>query len=198
MGVKLYPRMGFAPDHPILMNEIYPMCVERGLPVVSHCARGGVFRKGWLASQQDRVTAPQAFAPVCEAFPDLRVNLAHFGGDRDWRAHLSDGVDPDDPEAREKNWVAKIAGLLEDRTWPNLYTDISYTIFRFDDHIPLLRLFLNDPNIRERVLFGSDFYMTRQVALPEKAVSIRLRNALGEDLFHQIAHVNPRRWLGEA
>ena len=25
----------------------------------------------------------------------------------------------------------------------------------------------------------------------------RLRDALGEDVFHQIAHVNPRTWLGE-
>ena len=111
--------------------------------------------------------------------------------------HLRDGFDPEDPEARNKNWVSRIAGLLSDGTYPNLYTDISYTIFKFDDHIPLLRMFLKDEKIRDRVLFGSDFYMTRQEALSEKAVSIRLRDALGEDDFHQIAHVNPRRWLGE-
>jgi hypothetical protein len=40
--------------------------------------------------------------------------------------------------------------------------------------------------------------MTRQEELSEKAVSIRLRDALGEGLFHRIAHENPRRWLGEA
>ncbi|MGI1663027.1 amidohydrolase family protein [Palleronia sp. KMU-117] len=197
-GVKIYPRMGFRPDHPVLMDEVYPFCLDRNLPVMSHCSRGGVWRKGWLPSQQDAVTAPQAHEPVLRAFPDLRLCLAHFGGDRDWRAHLRDGVDPDDPDARERNWSAKIARLLKDRTYSNLYTDISYTIFRFADHMPLLRLHLAHPHIRERVLFGSDFYMTRQEELSEKAVSIRLRDALGEDLFHQIAHVNPRRWLGEA
>jgi predicted TIM-barrel fold metal-dependent hydrolase len=196
-GVKIYPRMGFAPDDPVLMDEVYPYCVERGLPVLSHCARGGVGRKGWSERQCDAVTAPQAHEPVLKAFPELRLCLAHFGGDRDWRAHLRDGIDPDDPEAREKNWAAKIAQLLEDRTYPNLYTDVSYTIFRFADHVPLLRLHLEKEAIADRVLFGSDFYMTRQEELSEKAVSIRLRDALGEALFHRIAHENPRRWLGE-
>jgi predicted TIM-barrel fold metal-dependent hydrolase len=197
-GVKIYPRMGFAPDDPVLMEQVYPYCVDRNLPVLSHCARGGVGRKGWTERQCDRVTAPQAHEPVLTAFPDLRLCLAHFGGDRDWRDHLRDGIDPDDPEARETNWAAKIAQLLEDRTYPNLYTDVSYTIFRFADHVPLLRLHLAKENIAHRVLFGSDFYMTRQEELSEKAVSIRLRDALGEDLFHRIAHENPRRWLGES
>ena len=196
-GLKIYPKLGFAPTHPILMNEVYPLCVERNVPVMTHCSRGGIYRKGWGQTEQDAVTEPDAYAEVLTQFPDLRLCLAHFGGDADWIGHLRDGFDPDDPEARNKNWVSRIASLLSDGTYPNLYTDISYTIFKFDDHIPLLRMFLKNEKIRDRVLFGSDFYMTRQEALSEKAVSIRLRDALGEDDFHQIAHVNPRRWLGE-
>ena len=197
-GIKLYTKLGYAPDDPLLMDALYPYCLDHNLPVMSHCSRGGVYRKGWLKHRRDKVTEPKAYARVLTEFPDLRLCLAHFGGDKDWISLLRDGYDPDDPDAREKNWVAVIERLLRERTYPNLYTDISYTMFKFDEHIPLLRLYLKNGNVRERVLFGSDFYMTRQESLSEKAVSIRLRDALGEADFHQIAHVNPRVWLGEA
>lgn len=196
LGLKIYTKLGFAPDHKVLMDEVYPYCVEHDLPVMSHCSRGGVYHKGWDQARQDAVTRPQAYEDVLAAYPDLRLCLAHFGGDADWIALLDHGFDPDDPNARDKNWVSVICQMIESGAYPNLYTDISYTIFKFNNHIPLLRLYLQNQKIRERVLFGSDFYMTRQEALSEKAISIRLRDALGEDDFHQIADVNPRRWLG--
>ncbi len=86
--------------------------------------------------------------------------------------------------------------MIASGDYPNLYTDVSYTIFKFDNHIPLLRLYLRQPTMRERVLFGSDFYMTRQENLSEKAISIRLRDSLGEEVFRSIAETNPKRWLG--
>lgn len=196
-GLKLYPKLGFAPDHPVLMNEIYPLCVEHNLPVMSHCSRGGVYGKGWKGERADAVTDPRAFLPVMEAFPDLRVCLAHFGGDADWNSYLTDGFDPLNPAARDDNWVASIADLIRSGAYPNLYTDISYTLFKVNEYMPLLSLFLEDPLLRDKVLFGSDFYMTRQEHLSEKAVSIRLREHLGEDLFCQIAEKNPRTWLGD-
>jgi hypothetical protein len=58
-------------------------------------------------------------------------------------------------------------------------------------------MFLDHPRVRARTLFGSDFYMTRQEALSERAASVRLRAGLGETLFRQIAEVNPEVWLGE-
>ncbi|NRB02613.1 MAG: amidohydrolase [Rhodobacteraceae bacterium] len=196
-GLKLYTKLGYAPDHPVLMNEIYPFCVKHNLPVMAHCSRGGVYHKGWGSIRQDRVTAPIAWEPVLKAFPELRVCLAHFGGAEDWLAHLRDGFDPDRPAARDDNWVHQISQMITSGDYPNLWTDISYTIFTYQDTIPLLKLFLQDPDMRRRVLFGSDFYMTRQEALSEKAMSIRLRETLGEDAFRQIAETNPQVWLGE-
>ena len=196
-GVKIYPKLGFRPDHPVLMQEVYPFCVDRNIPVMTHCSRGGVYHKGWLQYRQDEVTEPQAYEGILRAFPDLRLCLAHFGGDSDWISLLEHGFDPDDPHARDKNWVSVIDRMLSSGDFPNLYTDISYTIFKFNNHISLLRMYMQNPKVRDKVLFGSDFYMTRQKALSEKAISIRLRDALGEDDFHQIAHINPRRWLGE-
>ena len=45
----------------------------------------------------------------------------------------------------------------------NAYTDISYTLH--DRRIvPLLKMFLLDPVVRERVLFGTDFYLLEKDA----------------------------------
>jgi len=135
--------------------------------------------------------------PVLTQFPGLRVCLAHFGGDADWRRYIDEGIDPRDPEARRRNWLAAILDMLRSGAYPGLWTDISYTIFNFEDNLPFLRVFLTDERIAARVLFGSDYYMTRQERLSERAISFRLRDALGETLFRRIAETNPAIWLGE-
>jgi len=196
-GLKLYPRLGFAPDHPELMEHVYPYLEKRGLPVLSHCSRGGVKGRHLTEVRADLWTAPQAFIPVLEAFPKLRVNLAHFGGVGDWRAYIENGIDPFDPQARQENWLAAILDMLRSGKYPGLYTDISYTVFNFAAFLPFLRVFLEDPLVRDKVLFGSDYYMTKQEKLSERAVSFGLRSALGEDTFRLIAETNPEIWLGE-
>ncbi|MCC6304398.1 MAG: amidohydrolase [Rhodobacteraceae bacterium] len=202
-GLKLYPRLGYPPDHPVLMAEVYPYCVRHGLPVISHCSRGGVRGRGVSRAEADRWSAPQAFVPVLDAFPGLRVCLAHFGGQADWRAYVEDGLSPDDPAEGERNWQVAIRRMITagdgrgGRRFPGLWTDVSYTLFEFEEFVPFLRLFLEDARLAGRVLFGSDFYMTRLERLSERAVCFRLRVALGEALFRQIAETNPRAWLGE-
>ena len=108
-GLKIYPKTGFAPDHPMLMDEVYPLCVERGLPVVTHCSRGGVWRKGWDQRRRDRVTEPRAYIPVMQRHPELRISLAHFGGDQDWHQYMNEGFAPDDPAAAARRIVDEIA-----------------------------------------------------------------------------------------
>ena len=199
-GLKLYPRLGYPPDHPVLMSEVYPLMQELDLPVMSHCSRGGISGKYVSRADADRFTDPAAFEPVMTEFKKLRVCLAHFGGAADWRAYVNDGIAPDDPEERRKNWQIAIRDMITCGDWPGLWTDISYTLFHFDDNLPFLRLFLQGDDAKllsSRVLFGSDYYMTRQERLSERAVCFRLRNALGEDLFWRISQTNPEIWLGE-
>lgn len=193
-GLKLYPRLGFAPDHPVLMREVYPLLNDRGLAVVSHCSRGGV--TGNVArAVADACSAPRAFAPVLRAFPRMQVNLAHFGGQADWETYIAEGMNP--YAAPADNWLLDLRQMIEGGAFPNLWTDVSYTLFQSDAFLPFLRLFLDHPRVRARVLFGSDFYMTRQEDLSERAMAVRLRMGLGEALFRQIAEVNPEVWLGE-
>jgi predicted TIM-barrel fold metal-dependent hydrolase len=197
-GVKIYPRLGFAPDHPTLMTHVYPKMQAENLPLMTHCSRGGVQGRDVDDYWANRYTDPRAYLPVLQGFPNLRICLAHFGGQYDWKSY----VEAAPGYRRDQNWQVQIREMIGSGAHPGLWTDISYTLFHFEDYIPFLRLFLTADTpaaarLRRRTLFGSDFYMTRQEHLSEKAVCFRLRNALGEEIFRQIADENPRVWLGE-
>lgn len=201
-GIKIYPRLGYPPDHKVLMQHVYPEAERRGIPIMTHCSRGGVQGRGVRNFHADQFTDPAACIPVMRAFPKLRICLAHFGGQRDWAAY----VNPERPspyaEEHSRNWQVMIRRMITGETYPELWTDISYTLFNFEEYIPFLRLLLLREDregdiLRSRVLFGSDYYMTRQEVLSEKAVCFRLRNELGEEVFRQIAETNPQIWLGE-
>lgn len=202
-GLKIYPRLGYAPDHPVLMQRIYPMIAERGFPVTSHCSRGGVSQRRLAQSLGDEYCAPQAMIPVLRAFPDLRICLAHFGGQDDWLDFIKGRIDPRSKDVEQRNWMIAIRRMIEQGEYENLYTDISYTLFFFDELAPFLKVFLTGEGsrkerLRSRVLFGSDHYMSRNTDYAEREVSMRLRLTLGEDLFRDIAETNPARWLGPA
>ncbi|MEY8843415.1 amidohydrolase family protein [Cribrihabitans sp. XS_ASV171] len=201
-GVKLYPRMGFSPTDPRLMEHVYPELERRGLPVMTHCSRGGLMGRDMSEYSADRYTEPQAYIPVLKAHPNLRICLAHFGGARDWAAYARPDPNAWDDPAQRDNWQRRIRAMITSGDYDNLWTDISYTLFNFEDYAPFLRIFLTGDDkaserLRSRVLFGSDFYMTRQEKLSEREVCFRLRNTLGEEVFRQIAEENPARWLGE-
>lgn len=193
-GIKLYPPLGFRPDNEILFEKLYEYCVQKDLPVMAHCSRGGV-REAFMSDQmQARLTSPDAWRDVLKEYPDLRVCLAHFGGEQDWDAYLA----PSHRRQRIKdddNWLRKILEMMRSDEYPNLWTDISYTAFKFRQNVPALNVFLQSPRVSNRVLFGSDFFLTEIEGKSEKRVSIELRHGIGEDLFHKIAEVNPAAWL---
>ncbi len=93
--------------------------------------------------------------------------------------------------------------MLRSGDYPNLYTDVSYTLFtetpayRPFDYFDFLKVLMSEPNVRERVLFGTDYYMVEREKVSEKEVSIALRAHLGEELYFQIAHRNPKKFLYE-
>jgi len=94
----------------------------------------------------------------------------------------------------DKSWLAKIADMIKSGAFDNLYTDISYTVFADEEYVDLLKVLLSDQRLRERVLFGSDFYVVENAKL-ERRISVRVRSVLGEDLFRQIAQTNPAQFL---
>ena len=60
---------------------------------------------------------------------------------------------------------------------------------------PLLRNLLKTPQIKNNVLFGSDFYML-QKDYSERRFGIDVRGYLNDDEFWMIAETNPKKFLG--
>ena len=190
-GVKIYPTLGYGPNNKVLMDKIYPYMVEKNIPLMAHCSPGSVNMKGISRDKAHAFADPDNYRVVMGAHPDLRVCLAHFGGIGEWERHFDNQSETNNP-----TWMTKIRELLRCGRYPNLYADISYTIFNFQDNVPMLKILLEDEKILPKVLFGSDFYMVESEKYSEKRFSIDLRASLGEDKFWQIANSNPKTYLG--
>jgi len=206
-GIKIYPNLGYFPYDDKLM-EIYKICEKGNFPVTSHCSPSGVWKHHFEEDdwkhhfeEDDRRKHgnPSNYKKVLDAHPKLKLCLAHFGGVEEWQKHLAGR--PGGPD-KEEAWVKTIYDMIDSGKYPNLYTDISYTIFTpklkglYIDLIDYLKVMLTNEKIRTHVLFGSDYYMVQREEMSEKEVSIMLRSRLGEDLYFQIAYHNPREFLG--
>jgi predicted TIM-barrel fold metal-dependent hydrolase len=210
-GIKIYPRLGFFP-HDRLMYPIYSYASDHGIPVVAHCSRGGVYTRVLTesmryspdgqefpiekpASFSHHFTHPGNYEGILRDFPDLRINLAHMGGYRDWDDFLRNPSKSGQGHYRKDNWLRLILEMM--RKYPNLYADVSYTVFVRMRFFPLLSSLLDETDLKNRILFGSDFYMVEQEKETEKEMGKHLRKALGEEKFMLISEVNPARFLGE-
>lgn len=204
-GLKMYPPLGYYPFDDRL-DQVFAYAEKNSIPITSHCARGGVFYKGAITSDMrkhpitgkvyhsgknkfftDIYTDPDNYEYLFAKYPNLKVNLAHFGGFDEWLKYLQNTID----STGELNWYEKVKTVL--RKHKNAYTDISYTLFE-TDLIPLLNITLQDPTINNKVLYGTDFYMVEQHKT-EKEFSINLRASIGEDNYRLIAEQNPKRFL---
>lgn len=137
---------------------------------------------------------PQNYIPLLEKFPNLRICLAHMGG--------SNEIDPNpnadlkliqSEKADGKNWFTEIRSMMQ--VYPNMYTDISYTLSDLDKQPQLdgITNFLKTGNLAERVLFGTDFFMTEQEK-DETDLYAGAKIVLAQWL-DQIARDNPKKYL---
>jgi predicted TIM-barrel fold metal-dependent hydrolase len=206
-GIKLYPPLGYYPFD----ERLYPLfeyAQDNDIPVLSHCTPQGVYYRGkikeeWLTHPltgeslkkrrnrnfTDVFTDPDNFEYVLQNFCSLKLCFAHFGGAEEWRRYQNSG----NIQTFSNSWFAKIKRILLNPKYPNTYADISYTLAD-EDLYPLLHLLLLNSRLREKVLFGSDFYMAN-IEGSEYAFSIRLRHQLGEKNYRQIAEINPSAFL---
>lgn len=189
-GVKIYPTLGYGPDNKILMEEIYPYMVQKNIPLLAHCSPGSVNSEDMSKEEAHALADPFNYKKVMDAFPELRICLGHFGGIGEWERHLNEQRNIENP-----TWISKITDLMKSGNYPNLYADISYTIFNFQENTPFLKILLEDEIILQKVLFGSDFYMVESEKYSEKRLATDLRATLGERLFWTIANENPIKYL---
>lgn len=203
-GLKMYPPLGYYPFDKRL-DLVLSYAEQYSIPVTTHCARGGVYFKGDIKDHRhpitgkevpksknkfltDTYTDPDNYRFLLSKFPDLKINLAHFGGFDEWEKYLANTIIDEDGEV---NWFTKVSEII--RGHENVYSDVSYTLFN-KELIPLLKIALTDPTLKNKILFGSDFYMT-EIEESERAFSINLRASLGESDFKLIAQENPDLFL---
>lgn len=201
-GVKIYPPFGYSPADEKL-DPIYAFCETHhsGIPVMTHCSVATLKGKNINKKKAHEYCSPEHCRSVLARFPDLRLCLGHFGGDRAWEAYLTkpllkDRLDRDDPESSgTENWLHTIIDMIESGSYDNLFVDISYVIFHYQDNINILKVLMESPRIRRSVLFGTDYYMAEIEKFSEKKLSMYLRAQIGEDTYRQIAEINPQRYL---
>ncbi len=205
-GVKLYPPLGYFPYDESLY-PVYEYCEKNKLSVISHCSPyNPVHFKGSkkdllkLLSKADKpidtnnkskkelcanFTNPRNYDKILTDFKDLNICLAHFGSEYYWERYL------DNPGGEEENWFLVIKEMLA--KYKNLYSDISFTLNN-ENFFPLLKILLDDADIKNQILFGSDYYMV-ETKTSERRFSIDLRASIGEEKFNTIAINNTKKFL---
>lgn len=204
-GVKLYPPLGVFPFDR-RYDPVYQYCIEHNLPVISHCSpRNPVHFRGSRSELVkllkndyfevktefktrkelcDTFTHPSNYEYVCDRFGDLRICLAHFGSSKEWKKYIDKG-------SRPTNWLTIVLNLM--RKYPNLYTDISYTMYH-KEYLPLFKTILDEEKICRKVLYGTDYYMPASAQSDaENAEMVKL--GIGDEKFRIIAVENPARFL---
>lgn len=127
---------------------------------------------------------PLIWEKVAEKYPNLLLNLAHFGGGRQLEAAMDN---PDNINL----WSNRIISLLKDSRY-KVYTDVScFSDFNSIDKLIASKVY---PEIKKRILYGSDYTL---LLLFEDNFdeNVRLfRTKFGSD-FVIIARENPEVFL---
>jgi len=77
-GIKMHPEyQQFYPDDG-RVKKVYKTCAELGMIILFHAGADSAF------DEDDVKGTPQRFAAVAEAYPNLKMILAHMGGYRLW------------------------------------------------------------------------------------------------------------------
>jgi predicted TIM-barrel fold metal-dependent hydrolase len=90
------------------------------------------------------------------------------------------------------DWYSIICSLMLQH--PNVYADISYILHDSTACLPLLRQTLQHPELKKKVLFGTDFFVVRNHK-SDKNLLADMYRGLSEAEFDLIARHNPAEFL---
>lgn len=211
LGIKMYPPLGHFPFHPN-MEEVYQYAEEQELPIISHCSQGGIYYTGkniddlllrksfsnggkskyGIDTQRkknkylcDNFLHPKHYEEVLEQFPKLKLCFAHFGWDSFKKKT--------ERLFYKKDLYNGIKKLIKD--YPNVYADVSYSLFDKKFNAMLLNDLKKNEWLQEKVIFGTDYFMTLQENKTEDQLYSAFRKQIGESLFEKLAYENPKRFL---
>lgn len=131
-GLKLHPsKQNFYPNDKKLF-PIYEKCLEYNVPITFHCGMS------WQPNTLLKYSHPCLFEEIAIKYPDLRINLAHFGFP----------------------WILETAAII--LKYPNIYSDTAGTYMdcpeQFFQHIfkNLMGPLWVEHNLADKILFGSN------------------------------------------
>ena len=222
LGFKMYTAQGYRPLDgrlPVL-EDFYTRCERNAVPILNHCTPKGAYtfdRKQYIwfthpndTDEDDRQKAkyrqwtgvpghstpyylephaedyfneffvsPEAWEPVLRRWPELHLCLAHFGGD-----------------SREgKKWADQIIEMMG--TYNHLYADISSAFAERGYRRWFMRKIEKNPVLAERIVFGTDWYLTLmdKVKYPEFHQEAReILDVHDTSLWNRLTIVNPCRF----
>lgn len=208
-GVKIYPCLGYLPSHPKLM-QIFEVCEAKRIPVTAHCGGGTVHSSRrhikciqglrmdddnqpekicedkWFCTGNSYAryfNHPQRWEPVLHAFPQLKLNLAHFGNDTEWEK-LAKG--------KNNTWVSRIMDMMT--RYKNLYADFSFNISNHKTYDIFRQKVEDNDLIANRTLYGSDYYMVVTEG-HFRSIKVDFMTAMGDRVMQKIAYENPKKFL---
>jgi predicted TIM-barrel fold metal-dependent hydrolase len=128
---------------------------------------------------------PSLWEKVLEKYPNLYLNLAHFGGGE----RLEMAIDNiNDPES--VNWSKKIMELI--LKFPNAYTDIScYSDFGVLQTLKASAIY---SKIRPKIMYGSDYYLLLLFENDFRKNNKTFRDLFATD-FDILSRDNPGKFL---
>ncbi|KQS33865.1 hypothetical protein [Dyadobacter sp. Leaf189] len=127
---------------------------------------------------------PASFESILKYFTEkgtpLKICLAHFGGDDHVLDEASGAITKELYGMKQENWCSQIKSLI--MKYPeSVFTDISFTVGNSKTHKEFFK-YLQNPQLRNRMLFGTDFFMTERL-LPEKDDYATFKKAALKETF---------------
>ena len=156
--------------------------------------------------------------PLAHTLTKLKICLAHYGGADQWLRYFEKDryaysnrltkhpkgiqflkkVNGESSKGKIEqlwkytDWYSIISSMILQHE--NVYADISYILHNDAEMLPLLKQTLINPGLREKILFGTDFYVVRNHK-SDKNMLATMMGGLDEKDFDVIARINPRKFL---
>ncbi|HRO42376.1 MAG TPA: amidohydrolase family protein [Flavipsychrobacter sp.] len=148
---------------------------------------------------------PHAYESMIRYFAEkgtpLKICFAHFGSDKHMLLEHKKDQTPQKYYGvlADKNWTAQIKDLMT--RYPEVYTDISYSLTKLETHDFIFEE-LRNAYYGDRILFGTDFFMTEREEKEQKTYTHFKSRALKEknvsdagNAWEKIAMLNPEQFL---
>lgn len=201
-GVKCYPSLGYLPSDTRL-DPIFQICAEKNIPVLTHCGGETVstFKKkipvrnstGEIqftipgknrTERANWLNNPAHWDMVLEKHNNLKLNLAHFGGDTNWELLGNSG---------SSERVEKIIDMMRNPNW-KVYADFSFNVVEEELYNAFQNQLDNNADVKSRTLYGTDYW----VVLPKGDLLAKQSRFLTQMVNHQASLLQsvPRAYLG--